>query len=91
MSKPGGKKNSRGMWMAIAFCLGLSVVAVEVWLVFRNQWDLFEAVMAENPTFLFGLLLPQLSIPVALALLAGAASGRRIGEEAETIARGLKP
>jgi len=28
---------------------------------------------------------------VAPALLAGAASGRRIGEEAETIARGLKP
>ena len=34
---------------------------------------------------------PQLSMPIALALLAGAASGRRIGEEAETIARGLKP
>jgi len=77
--------------MACAFMGGMAVIALEVWLLFRAQWDLFEALLQENPILVFALFGCQLAIPMALAMIAGGKVGKRIGDEAETIARSLRP
>lgn len=91
MSKGNGKKNTKAIWMVAAFFMSLMLVSVEIGLLFRQQWVLFEALMAENPVLIFMIFGPQVSLPMALAMHAGTFTGRRIGEEAEEIARGMRP
>jgi hypothetical protein len=87
----GDKKNTKAFNMGMAFLLTLTVVGVEVWAVFRNQWDLFEALMTENPFFVMVLFGAQLSIPMLAGYLAAEGAGKKVGDEAENIARGLRP
>lgn len=91
MSKGPGKKNSRGMVMGMAFVVGLFAVTLEIWLIFRKQWELAEAMMADNPIFLFVLFGSTLGLPISIAMRAGNKSGKRIGDETEQIARSLRP
>jgi len=91
MSKGQGKKNSRGVWMAAAFGVTAVILGLEYWLLFRAQWELFDGLLNENPLFVFVLFLSPLSLPMVLAMKAGASVGKKVGDETESMARGLRP
>lgn len=91
MSKGSGKKNTRGVWMAVAFAGMALIIGIEMWLLFRKQWELFDGLMNENPIMVFILFLSPIALPVVVAMKAGTMVGTKVGDEAEKMARNLRP
>ncbi len=93
MAKGAGskEKDPRATNMLLGFLLGLGIVGFEFWFVFRKQWDLMEPLLQENGLLPIILCAGLLSLPISLAMAFGNGSGKRVGDEAERMARGLRP
>ena len=86
-----GRRDIKAYNSALGFLCSLAVIAAEICYLFWNQWILFEAVFEENPAFFLVLFGSQLSIPLMFGRLAGDRFARKTGDEAEQIARSLRP
>lgn len=87
----GEKRNVKAYNTAMGFLTALAVLAAEIGYLFWKQWVVFEAVFRENPIFIILLFGSQVSIPILVSNIAGDRFGKRTGDEAEQIARSLRP
>lgn len=87
--KPAGQASSRKLYEGIGFLVLLALVGLEMHLVFHRWWPAWEAWFQSNPVTPTLLVIGLMVGPVAFFLWAKT-SGRRMGEEAEEIGRGLR-
>lgn len=87
----GDNRDLRAYNAALGFLCSLGVLAIEIGYLFWKQWVVFEAVLKENPVFFMLLFGSQFSLPLMFGNLAGARFAKRTGDEAEQIARSLRP
>lgn len=86
----GGKgSDNRVLYEAVGFLFMLALVGLEMHLVFRRWWAAFDAWFQANPVTPTLLILGLVIGPVALFVWAKT-SGKRMGDEAEEIGRGLR-
>jgi hypothetical protein len=87
----GEDKDPRKTNMAITFMLmTFAIGGVAAW-AFWDQWVLFDALMADNPIFLFLLFVCLATFPMLVTKIVGDRSYKKVGDEAENIARNLRP
>lgn len=90
MSKGGGKgTDSRKIFAVFAFLFILGFQGLLDWVAFKRFKDIFGAWFEAMPIFLIGLFALQLTWPIAMAMKVSS-SGRKIGDEAEEVARGMQ-
>lgn len=90
MSGSGKMSDNRAMMMALGFFIGLFILGVEEYIVFKGKGELFEAFMNENIALLGMLTIPQLTLPLLLAVLMGGTSGEKLGKATYEIAAHLR-
>lgn len=89
MSKGGGKgTDSRKIFSVFGFLGVLGLEALLFWIAFKRFKDIFGAWFEQEPLFLILIMALQLTWPMALAMKIQS-SGRKFGEEAEEMARGM--
>jgi hypothetical protein len=91
-----GKTSDKAMMAILTFMLGAGACGLEVYLLFKDKWmamdgDFMDKLMSENVFFIILVTGFALAPCFALMLYVGNKSGKRVGEEAEHIARGLNP
>ncbi len=87
--KKGSGPSNRGMMEAIVLLALIGVVALEMYLVFKGWWFVFNAWCKRNPVTPILLIIGLLMGPIAVFLLMKS-TGKRMGDEAEEIGRGMR-
>jgi hypothetical protein len=81
--------DTRKLGEAIVFMLLLGVIGAQLFFAFRRWWPVFDKWFQRNPVTPSLLILGLLMCPVTVFLWIKS-SGKRLGDEAEEIGRGMR-